>query len=73
MSNIALIIFDLIIGVIAEIFMFRHDLAGFIIIILISIAAISMGRYIGRALGLFRRPRKRQRARSEKGYLHLQH
>ena len=64
MSSIALIIFGLVIGVIAEIFMFGHDLVGFIIIILISIAAILMGRYIGRALGLFRRPRARQGGRS---------
>ena len=64
MSSIALIIFGLIIGVIAEIFMFGHDLVGFVIIILISIAAILMGRYIGRALGLFQRPRARQGGRS---------
>lgn len=63
MSSIALIIFGLIIGVIAEIFMFGHDLVGFIIITLVGIAAIFMGRYIGRALGLFRRPRKRQGGR----------
>ncbi len=75
MSSIALIIFGLIIGVIAEIFMFGHDLVGFIIIILISIAVILMGRYIGRTLGLSRRPRRRQGGRSyrrsERVDLHL--
>ena len=73
MSSIALIISGLIIGVIAEIFMFGHDLVGFIIIILIGIAAIFMGRYLGRALGLFRRPRRRQGGRSERGHLHSRH
>lgn len=75
MSSIALIIFGLIIGVIAEIFMFGNDLVGFTIIILIGIAAIFMGRYIGRAVGLFRRPRARQGGRSHRhsarGHLHL--
>lgn len=60
----------IILGLIAEIFMFGHDLLGFIIIILISIAAILAGKYIGRSLGLMRRPRKRQGSRSDRGYLH---
>lgn len=70
MSNIALIIFGLIVGEITEIFMFGHALIGFIITILVGIASILMGMYIGRELGLFRRPRRRQGGR---GYSHSLH
>jgi uncharacterized membrane protein YeaQ/YmgE (transglycosylase-associated protein family) len=57
MSSIALIMFGLIFGVIAEILMFGHERVEFIIIILLGIAVILMGRHIGRVLNLFRHTR----------------
>jgi uncharacterized membrane protein YeaQ/YmgE (transglycosylase-associated protein family) len=60
MSIIALIISGLIFGGTAEFLMFGRDPGGFIIIILLGIVFVFLGRYIGRSLGLFRRPRRRQ-------------
>ena len=60
MSIVVLIISGLVIGEIAELLMLGRDPVGFIIIILLGIAGMFLGRYVGRALGLFRRPRRRQ-------------
>jgi uncharacterized membrane protein YeaQ/YmgE (transglycosylase-associated protein family) len=60
MSIIALIISGLIFGETAQFLMLGRDPGEFIIIILLGIVLMFLGRYIGRALGLFRRPRRRQ-------------
>ncbi len=54
MSIIALVISGLIIGVIAKLLMPGRDPGGFIVTILLGIAGMFVGSYIGRALGLYR-------------------
>lgn len=54
MSIIALIISGLIIGVIAKLLMPGRDPGGFIITILLGIAGMFLGGFIGRALGLYK-------------------
>jgi len=54
MSILALIVSGLIIGVIAKLLMPGRDPGGFIITILLGIAGMFLGGYIGRALGLYK-------------------
>jgi uncharacterized membrane protein YeaQ/YmgE (transglycosylase-associated protein family) len=54
MSVIALIISGLIIGVIAKLLMPGRDPGGFIITILLGIAGMFLGGFVGRALGLYK-------------------
>lgn len=54
MSIIALIVSGLIIGVIAKLLMPGRDPGGFIITILLGIAGMFLGSYVGRALGLYK-------------------
>lgn len=54
MSIIAMIISGLIIGVIAKLLMPGRDPGGFIITILLGIAGMFVGSYIGRALGFYK-------------------
>lgn len=54
MSIIALIISGLIIGVIAKLLMPGRDPGGFIITILLGIAGMFLGSFIGRAVGLYK-------------------
>jgi uncharacterized membrane protein YeaQ/YmgE (transglycosylase-associated protein family) len=54
MSIIALIVSGLIIGVIAKLLMPGRDPGGFIITILLGIAGMFLGSYIGRAAGFYR-------------------
>ena len=54
MSIIALIISGLIIGVIAKLLMPGRDPGGFIITILLGIAGMFVGGYIGRAAGFYK-------------------
>jgi len=54
LSIIALIVSGLIIGVIAKLLMPGRDPGGFIITILLGIAGMFLGGYIGRALGLYK-------------------
>ena len=54
MSIIAMIISGLIIGVIAKLLMPGRDPGGFIITILLGIAGMFVGSFIGRAVGLYK-------------------
>jgi uncharacterized membrane protein YeaQ/YmgE (transglycosylase-associated protein family) len=54
MNIIALIISGLIIGVVAKLLMPGRDPGGFIITILLGIAGMFLGGFIGRALGLYK-------------------
>lgn len=54
MSILALIISGLIVGVIAKLLMPGRDPGGFIITILLGIAGMFLGSYIGRAVGLYK-------------------
>ena len=54
MSIIALIVSGLIIGVIAKLLMPGRDPGGFIITILLGIAGMFLGSYVGRALGWYK-------------------
>jgi uncharacterized membrane protein YeaQ/YmgE (transglycosylase-associated protein family) len=54
MSIIALIISGLIIGVVAKLLMPGRDPGGFIITILLGIAGMFLGGFVGRALGLYK-------------------
>ena len=54
MSIIAMVISGLIIGVIAKLLMPGRDPGGFIITILLGIAGMFLGGFIGRALGLYK-------------------
>jgi uncharacterized membrane protein YeaQ/YmgE (transglycosylase-associated protein family) len=54
MSIIVLIVSGLIIGVIAKLLMPGRDPGGFIITILLGIAGMFLGSYIGRAVGLYK-------------------
>ena len=54
MSIVALIVSGLIIGVIAKLLMPGRDPGGFIITILLGIAGMFLGSYVGRALGLYK-------------------
>jgi uncharacterized membrane protein YeaQ/YmgE (transglycosylase-associated protein family) len=54
MSIIAMIVSGLIIGVIAKLLMPGRDPGGFIITILLGIAGMFLGSYIGRAAGLYK-------------------
>lgn len=54
MSIIALVISGLIIGVIAKLLMPGRDPGGFIITILLGIAGMFLGGFVGRALGLYK-------------------
>ncbi|HXU38235.1 MAG TPA: GlsB/YeaQ/YmgE family stress response membrane protein [Blastocatellia bacterium] len=54
MSIIAMIVSGLIIGVIAKLLMPGRDPGGFIITILLGIAGMFLGSYIGRALGWYK-------------------
>jgi len=54
MSIIALIISGLIIGVIAKLLMPGRDPGGFIITILLGIAGMFLGSFIGRAVGFYK-------------------
>ena len=53
MSIIALIVSGLIIGVIAKLLMPGRDPGGFIITILLGIAGMFLGSYLGRAAGFY--------------------
>ena len=53
MSIIALIVSGLIIGVIAKLLMPGRDPGGFIITILLGIAGVFVGGFIGRVLGFY--------------------
>lgn len=55
MSIIAMIVSGLIIGVIAKLLMPGRDPGGFIITILLGIAGMFLGSYIGRAVGFYER------------------
>jgi uncharacterized membrane protein YeaQ/YmgE (transglycosylase-associated protein family) len=54
MSIIALIVSGLIIGVVAKLLMPGRDPGGFIITILLGIAGMFLGGYVGRALGFYK-------------------
>jgi uncharacterized membrane protein YeaQ/YmgE (transglycosylase-associated protein family) len=54
MSIIALILSGLIIGVIAKLLMPGRDPGGFIITILLGIAGMFVGSYMGLALGIYK-------------------
>ena len=54
MSIIAMIVSGLIVGVIAKLLMPGRDPGGFIITILLGIAGMFLGSYLGRALGLYK-------------------
>lgn len=54
MSIVALIVSGLIIGVIAKLLMPGRDPGGFIVTILLGIAGMFLGSYLGRALGLYK-------------------
>lgn len=54
MSIIAMIVSGLIIGVIAKLLMPGKDPGGFIITILLGIAGMFLGSYIGHALGWYK-------------------
>ena len=54
MNIFALIISGLIIGVVAKLLMPGRDPGGFIITILLGIAGMFLGGFIGRALGLYK-------------------
>jgi len=54
MSIIALIISGLIIGVIAKLLMPGRDPGGFIITILLGIAGMFLGSFIGRSMGFYK-------------------
>jgi uncharacterized membrane protein YeaQ/YmgE (transglycosylase-associated protein family) len=54
MSIIAMIVSGLIIGVIAKLLMPGRDPGGFIITILLGIAGMFLGGYIGRLAGLYK-------------------
>ncbi|MEK6286219.1 MAG: GlsB/YeaQ/YmgE family stress response membrane protein [Acidobacteriota bacterium] len=54
MSIIAMIVSGLIIGVIAKLLMPGRDPGGFIITILLGIAGMFLGSYLGRALGFYK-------------------
>lgn len=54
MSIIAMIVSGLIIGVIAKLLMPGRDPGGFIITILLGIAGMFLGSYVGRALGWYK-------------------
>ena len=54
MNIIALIISGLIIGVIAKLLMPGRDPGGFIITILLGIAGMFVGSFIGRAVGFYK-------------------
>jgi len=54
MSILGLIISGLIIGVIAKLLMPGRDPGGFIITILLGIAGMFLGKYIGQAAGLYK-------------------
>jgi uncharacterized membrane protein YeaQ/YmgE (transglycosylase-associated protein family) len=54
MSIVALIVSGLIIGVIAKLLMPGRDPGGFIITILLGIAGMFLGSYIGQAAGLYK-------------------
>lgn len=53
MSIIAMIVSGLIIGVIAKLLMPGRDPGGFIITVILGIAGMFLGSYIGRALGIY--------------------
>lgn len=54
MNFITLIVSGLIIGVIAKLLMPGRDPGGFIITILLGIAGMFMGSFIGRAIGFYK-------------------
>jgi uncharacterized membrane protein YeaQ/YmgE (transglycosylase-associated protein family) len=54
MSIIALLVSGLIVGVIAKLLMPGRDPGGFIITILLGIAGMFLGSYLGRALGFYK-------------------
>ena len=54
MSILAMIVSGLIIGVIAKLLMPGRDPGGFIITILLGIAGMFLGSYVGRALGYYK-------------------
>ena len=54
MNVIAMIISGLIIGVIAKMLMPGRDPGGFMITILLGIAGMFLGSYLGQALGLYK-------------------
>jgi uncharacterized membrane protein YeaQ/YmgE (transglycosylase-associated protein family) len=54
MSMIALIVSGLIIGVIAKLLMPGRDPGGFIVTILLGIAGMFLGSYLGRIVGLYK-------------------
>lgn len=54
MSILALIISGLIIGVIAKLLMPGRDPGGFIITILLGIAGMFVGKYLGQAAGFYK-------------------
>ena len=54
MSILALVISGLIIGVIAKLLMPGRDPGGFIITILLGIAGMFLGSYVGRAVGFYK-------------------
>jgi uncharacterized membrane protein YeaQ/YmgE (transglycosylase-associated protein family) len=54
MSFIALIVSGLIVGVIAKLLMPGRDPGGFIITILLGIAGMFLGKYIGQAAGWYK-------------------
>lgn len=54
MSIVAMIVSGLIIGVIAKLLMPGRDPGGFIITILLGIAGMFLGGYVGRALGWYK-------------------
>jgi uncharacterized membrane protein YeaQ/YmgE (transglycosylase-associated protein family) len=54
MSILAMIVSGLIIGVIAKLLMPGRDPGGFIITILLGIAGMFLGSYVGRALGFYK-------------------
>ncbi|HEY3136360.1 MAG TPA: GlsB/YeaQ/YmgE family stress response membrane protein [Blastocatellia bacterium] len=54
MSIIALIVSGLIIGVIAKLLMPGRDPGGFIITILLGIAGMFLGSYVGREVGFYK-------------------
>jgi uncharacterized membrane protein YeaQ/YmgE (transglycosylase-associated protein family) len=54
MSIIALVVSGLIIGVIAKLLMPGRDPGGFIITILLGIAGMFLGSYVGREVGFYK-------------------
>ena len=54
MSFLALVVSGLIIGLIAKLLMPGRDPGGFFITILLGIAGMFLGSYVGRAVGLYK-------------------